>query len=67
MASHLTTTRVLLIGVALLTSVVVGIGGGLLHRIDHNTIPACIFQGGKTFTGSMTVCMSILIALGLLF
>ncbi|WP_344468466.1 hypothetical protein [Kitasatospora kazusensis] len=66
MASHLT-IHVLLVGVALLISVVVGLGGGLLHRADHNTIPACIFQGGKTFTGSMTVCMSVLIALGLLF
>ncbi|GLW74497.1 hypothetical protein Kpho02_67950 [Kitasatospora phosalacinea] len=46
---------------------VLGIGGGLLHRADHNTIPACIFQGGKTFTGSMTICIGILVALGLLF
>ncbi|MFJ1997029.1 hypothetical protein [Streptomyces asiaticus] len=58
--------RCLLIGVALLFSVLIGVGGALLHRNDGASIPAAIFQGGKTFAGALTVCMSVLMALGLL-
>ncbi|MFF7895178.1 hypothetical protein ACFZDI_25460 [Streptomyces sp. NPDC007907] len=60
------TIRCLLVGVAFLLSVLIGVGGALLHRHDGASIPAAIFQGGKTFTGSMTVSVSVLIALGLL-
>lgn len=60
------TTRCLLIGMALLLSALVGVGGAVLHRNDGASISAAILQGGKTFAGALTVCMSVLMALGLL-
>ncbi|WP_079176411.1 hypothetical protein [Streptomyces sp. MUSC 14] len=58
--------RVLVVGVALLTAVIVGMVAGMLAHLDGAKVPACIMRGGASVGATMTVLVLVMVALGVL-
>jgi hypothetical protein len=58
--------RVLLILGTLLLGVVVGLVGGILAMMNGSTMPASVARGAVAFAGTVTLCIVIEGALGIL-
>jgi hypothetical protein len=58
------TTKILLVVIAALISIIVGIITGLLSWVAEPSVPGAIMAGGGGFAASMTLCLLVMSALG---